>query len=1209
MHKGLFLTVLWFFTSIQAKELVLFDAEKNAVTELVNKTMSWEKGDLTPQAKLIEKNGKKIVDITYSGSTGAAWTGISVAQLPDVRAELEKNKGSIEGIKVIIDYDNDDFTKIIASCDFDDNTSLSKTLALDKGTKEYIIKTGFRKADFPPKWELLKDFALKNYDKQKGQTAGENLKFRLSRISMIVKEAANGKTAQSSLQLFDVKKTYEVLYTEDKIKIDGDLSDAAWGKSTFLDGYYDLQEQFPINAEKSPLQTKIVYDAKNLYIASASEFPAEPRADAKEDNVKQVFGDEPMEYFFSAENNNNRFIQYAVNFRGIFFSSIREYDAKAATITAKVDFKIEHEKAFSYKNNKWIAEIVYPLSALKIDLKEDRYAGFQTAQTYHKARLEGKLKTLSWCKTPRFPDPTTFGLLVFNSKPFGSGQMALQKIFKEDKNEKADFMFILELKKFQPGTYKLKQKLVDRAGKIIRDTKEINIKNSSEILNLEIKDADNGNGLYTHYIQVQNSEDSVCVLGFNFQNQMKTGDLFSARIFHPEVKQVKWGTEVFYAGKQDVLYVEDKATERTLKTAGMFMEKYYGYTGKKLSLKKSGNIEQEKSLIMIIRDSVLWSAKEEKLKPEGYYIKIANDKALLTGRDESGIFYAGITFLQALRNSMKIEKDSPVLSAEILDWPDISVRPVKLFHPLLKEKYWIIKDKYTIQDLMDWTEKYAINMKMNIFILDASSAVKYEKNKKLNNPNMPYTMSDMKIFADFLREHFVKPGFSWEVGGHGAYWLLGYYPELREKGWQQQSDVSNPEHNKIVFGAMEEIIDTMNPDYISAGSDEYWHHQKEGETADELLYGKTRAQVFLDFHIDLRNFLNSKNKNIKMIMYHDMLDPSHSGKRFDVYKITDKMPKDIIVAKWSAESQYDLTKYGFKLWAMGTSFYSGFREVKDKLSGSGATPYNFGYRAKLDAASVPYSRINKTLMQVNIAWNLFNDNVYDETAFFESGKMPAVFQMLAVKENPYAGDKIQIIDLKESLNCSFTEYVRGKKIDYYQGLSDPLPVPEGTQTIGNIPMQLYGVKNKNCVLLEAKKTEITIDINGSFSSLIFLHSIEIGKQPDFTLSQNEAVMYPFGLPAGNYIVTYADTSEEIINIRIDNNINRLYDDKIMIRDALNCRYRYIITDSRGVGTSLHQWEWVNPHPEKKISTVTMKHDNVINLDVLLFALSGREVKK
>ncbi|HBE00936.1 MAG: hypothetical protein A2096_13705 [Spirochaetes bacterium GWF1_41_5] len=1008
------------------------------------------------------------------------------------------------------------------------------------------------------------------------------------------------------MPISEIKKTYEVLYTENNIKIDGDLSDTAWGKTAFLDNYYYLQEQNQVNAEKSPFNVRIIYDVKNLYIAGISEFPTEPRADAKFEDVKRIFGDEPVEYFFSAENNNICFIQYALNSRGIFFNSVREYD-KSGKIATKTDWKMEHEKGFTYKNSKWVTETVFPLNVLKIDLRDDRYCGFQIAQTYYKTRNEEKLRTLSWCKALFFPVPTTFGLLVFNKKPFGLGKMAIQNIFKNEKKEKTDFSFVLDIKDFPPGTYTVKQKLVDREGKIYRSTKEISVQNASERLNLEIKDAYNGNGLYTHYIQIQNKESSACVLGFNFQNQIQTGDLFGSRIFHPEVKQVKWGTNNFYAGQQDTLYVEDKATERTLKTAGIFIEKYYGYTGKKLLLKKSGNIEKEKGLVMVIRDNVMWSDKEEKLKPEGYHIKISTDRAVLAGKDEPGLFYAGITFIQALKNSMKIEKKNPVLCVEILDWPDITERPVLMHHPSLKEKFWKIKDKYTIQELMEYAEKYVINMKMNIFLLDASAAVNYEKNERLHNPDKPYTMNDMKILADFLRDNFVKPGFKWEVGGHGGYWLTGYCPELREKGWRDQSDVTHPDHNKIVFGAMEEIIDAMKPDFISPSSDEYWHFKKENETRDELLHGKTRAQAFLDFHLELRNFLKNKDKNIKMAIYYDMLDPTKHGERFDVYKVTDQMPKDIILMKQNDDDQFDLTKFGFKIWSMGVIGYNGYKDFKNKLSGSGAHAFMFGYRNTIDTGSVSFSRINKVLMQVNIAWNFLDDRIYDDTIFYENGKMPAIFQMLAVKKNPYASDKIQQIDIKVKLNYSFADFIREKKIDFYAGLADPLPVPEGVQDIGFIPMQLYGIKNKNCIIAEDGKPEIIIDIKGNFSALIFLHALEIGKDSNFKKAQSEATTYPFGLPAGNYIIKYADTTEEIINIRIDNNINRLYEDNIILRDALNCRYKYVITDSKGRETYLHQWEWVNPHPEKKILSVTLKHDNLINLDVLLFALSGREV--
>ncbi len=85
---------------------------------------------------------------------------------------------------------------------------------------------------------------------------------------------------------------------------------------------------------------------------------------------------------------------------------------------------------------------------------------------------------------------------------------------------------------------------------------------------------------------------------------------------------------------------------------------------------------------------------------------------------------------------------------------------------------------------------------------------------------------------------------------------IGYHPELREKGWPSQGDVTHPDHDPIVYDCMLDVIEALQPKYVSPKSDEWWHERRADETPDEPLRGKTRAQAFLDFHTKLKGLLH-----------------------------------------------------------------------------------------------------------------------------------------------------------------------------------------------------------------------------------------------------------------------------------------------------------------------------------------------------------------
>jgi hypothetical protein len=333
------------------------------------------------------------------------------------------------------------------------------------------------------------------------------------------------------------------------------------------------------------------------------------------------------------------------------------------------------------------------------------------------------------------------------------------------------------------------------------------------------------------------------------------------------------------------------------------------------------------------------------LPAQGYSLAVEPDRVLITGADEPGRYYGTVTLFQLLRHALKrVTPDVAVPCVEVRDWPDTPNRMVRLEHPHTFRNY-AVRENRGIDYLIDGTDRFVAGNKFNTLCIDLSANVRYRRRPEFNGPEKIYSLDDLRRFGQFCRDHFIDLCPAWQIGGHANGWLtIGYHPELREKGWASQGDVTHPDHDPIVYDCMLDVIEALQPKYVSPKSDEWWHDRRPDETPDELLHGKTRAQAFLDFHTKLNDWLHERG--ITMMIYQDMLWPYHNGKRFDTYRVIDAFPKDVILTLWSGgntdkEIRY-FTDRGFPVWPNATGMFTLSDESKRRVMGFGKGIYSFG---------------------------------------------------------------------------------------------------------------------------------------------------------------------------------------------------------------------------------------------------------------------------
>ncbi|MDD2708296.1 MAG: glycoside hydrolase family 20 zincin-like fold domain-containing protein [Verrucomicrobiae bacterium] len=988
---------------------------------------------------------------------------------------------------------------------------------------------------------------------------------------------------------------------------ENEIDETAFEEAAELGGFCEYRRGQAL--EKSPFAACIGYDRDYLAIRTEAEFPLPPLSNVKKHD-DGVFQDEAVEYFFSPWNDNDKKIQFVLNFTGATFDSKRDYDATAAGIIDMIAWDLPHRKSIKYTGGIWKTMAAFPLKDLQIDLNQNRFVGFQLAQNYRSGKYTSqKCQTLSWGRAASFPDARDFGALVFNKKTFGNGDIQIMGIERFPKAENtADMEVSFSAGGFDEGDFPIKATLVASDGTIYHHERILALTKAKGKYCITMPSVKNLNGTYTLYLGVYNAAHDLKLAGVNFDNETPLQEKFGKNVIWPRPKEVIWGDGVFYAGKNNVIKLSKDASARTEKTAGIFVGDLYGYTGKKCRVVKTTDTVGP-CIELKTANECEHEGKRTSLKKEGYFLKVTPEKVVIIGADEPGLYYGCVTFIQLLKTPMQIKNGAPVKCVEIFDWPDLHHRAGRLEHPstFKSPSRASLLEHRGIDFLLDWTDRFIVGNKLNRFFIDLSSVVKYERRQEFADAGKIYSLKELSKLADFCRDRFVEVIPTFGLGGHAGLWLLEYHPEFREKGFSDMADVTHPDHDKVVFGCILDVIEAVSPKYLGVNGDEWWQTKHPKEKPDTTLRGKNRAQVFLDFYVKMNKFL--KQHGIKMIMYEDMLNPRHNGKIYDVYKVIDDFPRDVIIGQWGFQPDltagYFLDK-GFEVWGNGTSSFAYKDEkIKKRINGYGVAVYGLGVSHDLKRRISPYiTSLFQLLLGADYAWNLSLAHECGLIDALSSGELIAAMEMCATRPNPAATSVVVPLRLQAADDSLNRFLLKELPVEYRSGKA-PVDMPAGEAGIGNLPM-LIGEPDHNCFRL-GRGRAWSAPVERKVSSLIFLHSMFCGKRQmdafDQPLSRRR---WQYGFPAGDYYVHYEDGSVEKLPLRLGWNLYWL-NAFATERAVPDVRYAWPLMDINGNYKFLYQWEWANPHPEKRIARVSYAHDGYFDFEVLLFAISTREV--
>ncbi|MBN1676368.1 MAG: beta-N-acetylhexosaminidase [Kiritimatiellae bacterium] len=812
---------------------------------------------------------------------------------------------------------------------------------------------------------------------------------------------------------------------------------------------------------------------------------------------------------------------------------------------------------------------------------------------------------------------------LLGDKPAGPGEievLAVMRADNRDRDRTADFMVDCALRSFPPGAYRA-QWQVD-GSEVAPQEAALRLGGEQDITKtFKVRSARNANGTYTFRLTLLNARNEAQACAAEFANSLLVPDLFGKRLLSPRPKQIEWGQGEFGARRHSTLFLPQNATARTLKTGEIFSRKYGEHTGIRLATQPFTHTPPPRGIVLRVDGSALFKGKLTRLNRDGYCLQVDPDRVLVTGGDERGLYYGMVTFFQLMKNDFEIREHMPVPCVEILDWPDLPNRVMMAGHGGAWH-YSSYKERRDIDYLIDWVDRFVAQNKANIFYVDLATAVISERRPEFGGKSKLYTLDQLRKLGQFCRDNFVDVCPAWQVGGHANWWLLGLHPELREQGYSNQSDVTHPEHNKIVFDVMLDTIEALGCRYATPKGDEWWHTPKKGEKPQDVIRGMGRAERYLDFQVKCRNFL--KSKGVRMLLFSDMISPYHNGQRTGAYKLVDRLPKDVVICDWGGgETAAWFRKHGFEVWRTPNGGGGLDEELARAVNGFGNIIYGtggdgVGLRDDYNTMQSTYSLCRAA----DIGWNAY-DYPGDEP-----GREVSIRNLFALRPVGLAGARCTPLDLTGSFTHSFNAYLKQVKPEKYGNGVVPVQLGSRVQEIAHVPMRL-GAKGPpdqadrpdstkrpdradagagNCIILREKSEDVAIPVNARYASLVFLHTAFVHNFKDPRGQPGMNRQWPYGWPCGRYVVRYEDGEQATLPVRLTRDIRR-FDTSSRNRATNNNRYVFVLQDCGYDPVHVFQWEWVNPHPHKAIRELVVQHEKQLDVSMILFAITGRDVWK
>jgi len=240
----------------------------------------------------------------------------------------------------------------------------------------------------------------------------------------------------------------------------------------------------------------------------------------------------------------------------------------------------------------------------------------------------------------------------------------------------------------------------------------------------------------------------------------------------------------------------------------------------------------------------------------------------------------------------------------------------------------------SMDSFIKFIENELVPAHFNLLILRVDWNYAYESHPELRGSN-PLSKDDVKKIVSVCKKHNIKIAPQLNLLGHQSWGktthsLLRVYPQFDETPHVKTEDYTtfpnpdglyvksycplHPDVHKIVYAAVDELMDVFECEYFHAGMDEVFYI---GDDKCPRCSGRDKAELFAGEVTKIRNHLALKNRKL-MIWGDRLLDGKTTGLGMweasmnNTHRAIDLIPKDIFICDWHYE-QADLTCAYFAL--------------------------------------------------------------------------------------------------------------------------------------------------------------------------------------------------------------------------------------------------------------------------------------------------------
>ena len=626
----------------------------------------------------------------------------------------------------------------------------------------------------------------------------------------------------------------------------------------------------------------------------------------------------------------------------------------------------------------------------------------------------------------------------------------------------------------------------------------------------------------------------------------------------------------------------------------------------------------EKGLVSFAVGETSDIADYEAIRFDGFAISIRKDGIRVVAKDPKGVVYGAHVLCDIIKMTSGDTGPASVRLCEVIDWPRYGVR---VFSDMFMGGRR--KNPYEPSFYADMLEEFGVASRFNLFAVEPKSYYRWACAPDVPYPPVAWSRADFEEVVDRVNDNAMTMMPKMNGLGHANLFPLAEnsYARLGEDGDTHIVCTANPEMKRLMFDSFEEILAICSknpkfaPKYFHPGMDECrWKtDEKKPEERCRLCAGRAKNEVFLEQVRCIDEWC--KSKGLKMVMWSDMIRPHHNGvNKFRCADVEPRIPKDVIYDNWSSYDMFDIessVRDGHENWKTLTG-YKDDSTGDDFVTGYGLYVCTINWwlaRGTSRVGNGPYGLM---------AQRILSDQMWRRSASRYGGDGGSRSKIVGdglslvrrwgdfIMRNwsrqpiPFGTERFAAVDLKQVAKLELKAEM--------EPLSRLKPVPLAvTQTDGGV------------MAVEAPSEGVALTVGRRAASLLMLHTASI--TPEDAKAFYPRKVYPDwteGPVVGAYDVTYDDGTKERIEAKYGWNVvdwrsrDVVFDIfarySIKGRGLWEGRLKPGTEDPLAADTAVATlYEWVNPHPEKKIRSLTLSRGTDGPYRYALLGLTTREV--